>query len=88
MADLRTQHHITRNDVETFKREILEHTVLVRIEVAAKIMDCSPDKVGRLIKDGRLRCYNESMNRGLRVMASELKQYVRSIQIDHQDWYK
>jgi hypothetical protein len=83
-----SKQYITRNDVDTFKREIMESTVLVRLEVAATIMDCSPRKVERLIKDGRLRCYNESMNRGLRVMASELKQYVKSIQIDHQEWFK
>lgn len=83
-----SKQYITRNEVEAYKREILEATVLVRIEVAAKIMDCSTDKIGRLIKDGRLRCYNESMNRGLRVKASELKQYVKSIQIDPQDWFK
>lgn len=83
-----TDHRVTKGDVERIKNEMLEQSLLVRVEVAAKIMDCSPRKVMRLVEDGRLCCYNESRQRGLRIKMIDLKHYIASLRIDVEEWRK
>ncbi len=78
---------ITKQDVMTFKREILEQTVLVAPGEAAMILACSERTVHRLVREGEVHAYGRSKgSRGLRLLASELRDYVHSIKIDKDDW--
>lgn len=78
---------ITRGDIEAFKREVLEQSVLVTPRDAAIILSCSPRTVLGLVQDGKIPAYNGSnRGKGLRIMASELRDYVRSIKIDREKW--
>ena len=81
---------ITRQEIETYKREILEQTVVVTIQDAAKMLSCSPGTVRGLIRDGFITQHNRhgagrSCN-GTRILAAELRDYVRSIKIDREKW--
>ena len=78
---------ITRSDVATYKREILEQTVLVAPSEAAMILSCSERTVHRLVREGEVHGYGRNIGgRGLRLLASELREYVRSIKIDRELW--
>jgi excisionase family DNA binding protein len=78
---------ITRGDIEAFKREVLEQSVLVTPRDAAQMLSCSPRTVLGLVQDGKINAYNGSTRgKGLRLMASELRDYVRSIRIDREKW--
>lgn len=78
---------ITRSDVTTYKREILEQTVLVAPSEAAMILSCSERTVHRLVREGEVHGYGRNIGgRGLRLLASELREYVRSIKIDREVW--
>lgn len=78
---------ITKQDVLNFKREILEKTVLVAPSEAATILACSERTVHRLVRDGEVHAYGRSKgSRGLRLLASELRDYVDSIKIDKDFW--
>lgn len=87
--------HITFSDIETYKREILSSTVLIKIPDAAAILSVSEDTVIRRIKDGRLTAHNEHaaivdgsmrVSQGTRILAADLQAYVRSIRIDKSLW--
>ena len=80
---------ITRSDVTTYKREILEQTVLVAPSEAALILSCSERTVHRLGRGGEVHGYGRNIGgRGLRLLASELREYVRSIKVDPDVWRK
>lgn len=76
---------ITRREVEAFKREILESTVLVNINTAASILAVHPRTILRRVEEGRLTPYNDNRTRKhMRFLASELKRYVREMRKDAQ----
>ncbi|MDR2550005.1 MAG: helix-turn-helix domain-containing protein [Desulfobulbus sp.] len=78
---------ITRQDVSEYKREILEQTVLVATPEAASILGCSERTVLRLVRDGEVHAYGRHKGgKGLRLLASELREYVQSIKIDKDAW--
>lgn len=71
---------ITRDEINAYKREVLESSVLVRLDEAAAIMAVSRSTVINRVNDGRLIPYNDNGNqKGLRFLASELQRYVRSM---------
>lgn len=75
------------SDVEGYKREVLEESVLVAPAEAARILSCSKRKVYDLVKCGDLHGYSRNPGgRGLRLLAAELADYVRSIKIDKDRW--
>lgn len=81
------QERITRQDVENYKREILEASVLVAPAEAARILACSERTVHSLVRDGELHGYARKRGeRGMRLLASELRDYVRSIRIEKESW--
>lgn len=78
---------ITRLEVEMYKREILESSVLVSPREACKILSCSESKLYGLVKTGRLHGYAQNRGtKGLRILAAELREYVQSIKIDSDIW--
>lgn len=71
---------ITRQEIDAYKREMLEQSVLVRLDEAAAILAVSRSTVVNRVNEGRLTPYNDNGNRkGLRFLASELKRYVREM---------
>lgn len=76
---------ITAQDVAEYKREILDQTVLVAAPEAARILSCSERTVRRLVQEGRIHAYNHP-RRNLRLLASELRDYVHSLKIDREKW--
>lgn len=79
---------ITGRDVDDYKREILEQTVLVEPKVAAKMLSCSERTVFNLASEGEFHGYNRNRGgKGMRFLASELRDYVNSIKID-KDWWR
>jgi len=78
---------ITRLEVELYKREILEQSVLVSPREACMMLSCSETKIYRLVQSGRLRGYSENHRaKGLRLLAAELRDYVQSIKRDPDEW--
>jgi len=78
---------ISRNEIDRYKREILEQSVLVSAANAARVLDCSRAKIHRLAQSGRITAYNENYGqRGLKFLAADLREYVRSIKIDKDTW--
>ena len=82
---MKTLERITEQDVAVYKREILEQTVLVAPSEAARILSCAERTVRRLVQEGRIHAYNLP-GRPLRLLASELRDYVRSLKIDREKW--
>jgi predicted DNA-binding transcriptional regulator AlpA len=71
---------ITRKEIEQYKREVLEQSVLIRLDEAAAIMAVSRSTVIRRVEEGKLIPYNDNHTRkGLRFLASELREYVRNM---------
>jgi hypothetical protein len=86
MADS-IQERITKNDVEIYKREVLERSMLVAPPEAARILACSERTVYDLVRGGYLHGFNRNKGtRGLRILARELQDYVQSIKIDKDKW--
>jgi excisionase family DNA binding protein len=74
---------ITRDEIDAYKREVLESSVLIRLDEAAAIMAVSRSTVINRVNDGRLTPYNDNGNqKGLRFLASELQRYVRAMRQD------
>jgi hypothetical protein len=82
-----TEERITRADVSNYKREILESSVLVTVEVAAEILSKSTKSVHRYLQEGRLTAYDPSgrVTNGVRIRAAELRDYVKNICVIYQD---
>jgi excisionase family DNA binding protein len=75
-----TKVRITRQEIDAYKREVLETSVLVRLDEAAAILAVSTDTVRRRVEEGRLTPYNDNHTRkGIRFLASELQNYVREM---------
>lgn len=78
---------ITRRDIDAYKREILEQTVLVRLDETAEILAVSVSTVIRRAEEGVLIPYNDGQNKGnnkgLRFLASDLRDYVRQMKAQH-----
>ena len=81
---------ITRQDIEVYKREVLEQTVVVTIQDAAKILSCSTSTVRSLVREGYIGQYTRHEHgrpcAGTRILASELREYVRSIRVGVGKW--
>jgi len=78
---------ITRADIDGFKREILEQSVLVRGPEAARVLACSTRKIYDLAREGKLTAYNERHGvKGVRFLAADLRDYVRQLKIDTDKW--
>jgi len=74
---------ITRAEINAYKREILETSVLVRVDEAAAILAVSRQTVMRRVEEGKLTPYNDNVtSKGVRFLASELRQYVKQMRID------
>lgn len=75
-----TKVRITRDEIEAYKREVLETTVLVRMEEAAVMLAVHPRTIRRMVEERRLEPYNDGQRRnGIRFLASELQKYVREM---------
>jgi excisionase family DNA binding protein len=71
---------ITRKEIREYKREILESSVLVRLDEAAEMLSVSRTTILRRVDEGRLSAYSDnSTSKGLRFLASELQSYVRQM---------
>jgi len=83
---------ITRQEIDSYKREILEQTVVITIQDAATILSCSTSTVRSLVREGRIIQHNRHGNSrrcsGTRILASELREYVRSIRIEKNSYYE
>lgn len=78
---------ITAEDIEAYKRDILDQSVLVKAADAARVLSCSTRKLYNLARDGQIAAYNEQAGmKGMRFLASELRDYVRSLKIDLDSW--
>ena len=80
-----THERITRQDLLDYKREILDQTVLVAAPEAASMLACSERTIHRLVREGDLHAY-ALRGRGLRLLASELRDYVRGLKVDRERW--
>lgn len=82
-----TKERITKQDVMQYKQEILEQTVLVAPAEAAQILACSERTVHNMVREGELHAYRRTASsRGIRLLASELREYVRSIKVEKDFW--
>ena len=78
---------ITQQDVDTYKFQVLEQSVLVSPDVAARILSVSERTVHTLVREGELHGYSRNKgSRGLRILAKELRDYVDSIRIEPEEW--
>jgi excisionase family DNA binding protein len=78
---------ISRIVLDQYKQQILDQTVLVRLDEAAAIMAVSRSTVIRRVEEGRIVPYNDNRTRkGLRFLASELREYVRQMRTDVADY--
>jgi len=78
---------ITQTDVSRSKERFFKECTLVPVEVAAEVLAVHPSTIYRYIQEGRISSYNGSRRRskGVRILANELKEYVRSIKIDRSE---
>jgi excisionase family DNA binding protein len=77
---------LTRHEIAAYKREILESSVLVRLDEAAEILAIDSRTLSRRIEEGRIAQYNDNRTRkGVRILASELQRYVREMRQEMQD---
>ena len=81
---------ITRNDIKEHKRKILDQSMLVNLENAATILDCSTRTVSNRIRDGELSGYNRGPagTKGVKLLAADLRDYVKSMRKNKDDWRK
>ena len=76
---------ITRQDIENYKREILEQTVLIRLEDVATILSVSQSTVLRRVESKELVSYNDNRtNKNIRFLASDLRHYVNQMKRDRE----
>lgn len=77
---------ITRAEIDAYKREVLERTVLVGIEDAASMLAVSTRTIRRRVEEGMLSVYSDTADRSnIRFLASELREYVRRMRTIHRD---
>lgn len=71
---------ITRQEIDSYKRELLENSVLVGLNEAAAILAVNPRTLLRRADEGKITCYNDSRtSKGIRFLGSELQRYVREM---------
>ena len=76
---------ITRKEIDAYKRSTLDRTVLIRLDEAAAILAISPRTLQRRVDEGRIQSYNDNRTKkGIRFLASELREYVQDMKIDTQ----
>ena len=69
---------ITRSEIDAFKREVLERSVLVSLEDASAILAVSTSTLRRRVREGLLPTYSDTADRANpRFLASELQNYVK-----------
>jgi excisionase family DNA binding protein len=74
---------ITRREIDIYKQQILDKTVLVGSNEAAAILSIHPRTLKRRVDEGRIKAYNDNgTNRNLRFLASDLRDYVRGMRVD------
>lgn len=77
---------ITRQEIDAYKREILDQTVLVTLDDAAAVLAVSTRTLRRRVEEGLIPTYSDTPDRGnTRFLASELRDYVRSMRNLHRD---
>lgn len=77
---------ITRNEIESYKREIMEQSVLVDIDTAAAMLSVSTRTIRRRVEEGLLATYSDTPDReNTRFLASELRNYVHRMRCIHRD---
>lgn len=77
---------ITRVEIETYKREILEQSVLITLDDAAAVLAISPRTLKRRVEEGLICTYSDTRDReNTRFLASELREYVRRMRQVHRD---
>lgn len=77
---------ITRAEINAYKREILEQTVLVSIDDAAAALSVSPRTLRRRVEEGLIPTYSDTPDReNTRFLASELCKYVQGMKQIHRD---
>lgn len=74
---------ITLEEVAAYKRDIMEKSVLVDLSTVAEVLSVTPRTVRSYVRSGKIQAYSQSPgSRGLRVLASDLRDYVKSIRLD------
>lgn len=77
---------ITRAEIDAYKREILERSVLVNIDDAAAMLSVSTRTLRRRVDEGMIAVYSDTADRAnVRFLASELREYVRRMKTIHRD---
>lgn len=77
---------ITRQDIDAYKREILDQSVLVSLDDAAAVLAVSPRTLKRRVEEGLISTYSDTPDReNTRFLASELRDYVRRMRNIHRD---
>lgn len=80
---------ITPRDIETYKREVLEASVAVTTKAAAEILAVTPRTVCNYVRQGKLPGYAVSAgSKGLRILAADLRDFVRSSKLDLSDLHR
>lgn len=70
--------NITRTEIDAYKREILEQTVLISLDAAAAMLSVSTSTLRRRVREGLLPTYSDTADReNTRFLASELQNYVK-----------
>lgn len=77
---------ITPRDIEIYKREMLEQSVAVTTRSAAEILAVTPRTVCNYVRQGKLPGYAVSSgSKGLRILAADLRDFVRANRLDLSD---
>lgn len=78
---------VTKYDVEQYKRDFLDSTVLVSSRVATQVLSRSARSLNQLVEDGKITAYAEGKaSCGRRYLASELRSYVESLRVDVEEF--
>lgn len=86
-SQIMPRERITRLEIDGYKREILEQSVLLSPQDVCRALACGERKVYDLVRSGRLTGYSENRKtKGLRILAAELRDYVVSLKIPADDW--
>lgn len=77
---------ITRQEIDSYKREFLEKTVLLTLDDAAQVLSVSAKTLRRRVNEGLIATYSDTAEReNTRFLASELREYVRRMKTIHRD---
>lgn len=82
-----TYERLTRDEIAARKREIIDSILLVDVHAAAEALSVSQETVYRMVREGEIHAYTRNLNaRGMRFLARELQDYVRSIKVERDRW--